>query len=46
MTLKQLSYVVTVAETGSITEAAKQLYIAQPSLTTAVKELEQEYGIT
>ncbi len=46
MTLKQLSYAVTVAETGSITEAAKQLYIAQPSLTTAVKELEQEYGIT
>ncbi|SFT32049.1 DNA-binding transcriptional regulator, LysR family [Lachnospiraceae bacterium XBD2001] len=46
MTLKQLSYVVTVAETGSITEAAKQLYIAQPSLTTAVKELEQEYCIT
>lgn len=35
MTLKQLRYVVTVAETGNITEAAKKLYIAQPSLTSA-----------
>ena len=46
MTLKQLKYVVTVAETGSITEAAKQLFISQPSLTAAIKELEQEFGIT
>lgn len=36
MTLKQLRYVVTVAETGNITEAAKKLYIAQPSLTSAM----------
>ncbi|MBR1848926.1 MAG: LysR family transcriptional regulator [Lachnospiraceae bacterium] len=46
MTLRQLKYVVTVAEIGNITEAAKQLFISQPSLTTAVKELEKEYGIT
>ena len=45
MTLKQLQYVVTVAETGNITEAAKKLFIAQPSLTAAVHELEKEYGI-
>lgn len=46
MTLKQLQYIVTVAETGNITEAAKKLYIAQPSLTAAIHELEKEYGIT
>ena len=31
MTLKQLEYLIVVAETGSITEAARKLYIAQPS---------------
>lgn len=46
MTLKQLQYAVTVSETGSITEAAKKLYISQPSLTSAIHELEKEYGIT
>ena len=46
MTLKQLNYVVTVAETGNITEAAKKLFIAQPSLTSAIQEIEKEYKIT
>ena len=46
MTLKQLHYAVTVSETGNITEAARKLYIAQPSLTSAIQELEKEYGIT
>ncbi|MBO4291804.1 MAG: LysR family transcriptional regulator [Lachnospiraceae bacterium] len=46
MTLKQLQYAVTIAETGSMTEAAKKLFIAQPSLTSAIHELENEYGIT
>ena len=46
MTLKQLQYIVTVAECGNITEAAKRLYIAQPSLTAAIHELEKEYGVT
>ncbi len=46
MTIKQLQYAVTVAETGNITEAAKKLFIAQPSLTSAIHELEKEYGIT
>ncbi|MBR1674262.1 MAG: LysR family transcriptional regulator [Eubacterium sp.] len=45
MTLKQLRYVTVVADTGNITEAAKRLYIAQPSLTSAIQELEKEYGI-
>ena len=46
MTLKQLQYAVTIAETGNMTEAAKKLFIAQPSLTAAIHELEKEYGIT
>lgn len=46
MTLKQLKYAVTVAKTSNITEAAKQLFIAQPSLTSAIKDLEKEYNIT
>ena len=36
---------VTVAETGTITEAAKQLFISQPSLTNAVHELEKEMDV-
>ncbi|MBP5607437.1 MAG: LysR family transcriptional regulator [Lachnospiraceae bacterium] len=46
MTLKQLQYAVTVADTGNITEAARRLFIAQPSLTSALHELEKEYDIT
>ena len=46
MTLQQLKYVVTVAEAGTIKAAADALYISQPSLTKAVKELEKEMGIT
>ena len=46
MTLLQLKYIVTIAESGSLNEAAKRLYIAQPSLTSAVKDLENELGIT
>ena len=46
MTLMQLKYIVTVAETGTISKAAENLYIAQPSLTAAIKELEAEFGIT
>ena len=45
MTLQQLKYAVTAASTGTISEAAKRLYIAQPSLTAAIKELEHELGI-
>lgn len=45
MTLQQLRYIVTVAETGNITEAAKRLFISQPSLTNAIRELESEMQI-
>lgn len=46
MTLQQLRYIVAVAETGNITEAAKRLFISQPSLTNAIHELEKEMQIT
>lgn len=45
MTLQQLKYIIKVVECGSINEAAKQLFITQPSLSTAIKELEKEYNI-
>ena len=44
MTLQQLNYVVAIAETGSFNRAAERLYVAQPSLSGAVKELEREIG--
>lgn len=46
MTLQQLRYIITVAAKGTISEAAKTLYISQPSLTASIKELEREIGIT
>lgn len=41
MTLQQLKYIVTVAECGSISEAANRLFISQPSLSNAIRELEK-----
>ncbi|MGN0772701.1 MAG: LysR family transcriptional regulator [Candidatus Ventricola sp.] len=46
MTLQQLNDVIAIAETGSFNRAAERLYIAQPSLTGAIKELEKELGVT
>lgn len=45
MRLQQLIYLEKVAETGSINEAAKALFLTQPSLSNAIKELEIEMGI-
>lgn len=45
MTLQQLKYIIAIVRCGSITEAAKQLYISQPSLSNAVKDIENEMGI-
>ena len=45
MTFQQLKCVITVAETGTITEAAGKLYVSQPSLTKAIHELEKEMNI-
>ncbi|OBZ14894.1 LysR family transcriptional regulator [Bacillus sp. FJAT-27264] len=46
MTLQQLKYVIEVASRGSMNEAAKRLFISQPSLSNAIRELEKELGIT
>ena len=46
MTLQQLHYAITISETGSLNKAAEILYVAQPSLTGAMQELEKELGIT
>ncbi len=46
MTLQQLKYVIAVAEKGSISEAAKSLFIAQPSLSNAIREIERNIGKT
>lgn len=46
MTLQQLRYITMVAEKGTISEAAKELFISQPSLTNAIRELEQEMQVT
>ena len=45
MTLQQMNYVITISETGSFNRAAEKLYIAQPSLSSAVHELEKELGV-
>ena len=45
MTLLQLKYVIAVADNKSINEAAKTLFISQPSLSAAIKDLESELNI-
>lgn len=45
MQLRQLEYIIKIAECGSITQAAEQLFISQPSLTKSILHLETEYNI-
>lgn len=45
MNLKQAQYVKTIAESGSITAAAKKLFVSQPSLSQMLRQLEQETGL-
>ena len=45
MTLTQLKYAITVANANSMNEAARSLFISQPSLSAAMKDLEEEIGI-
>lgn len=45
MTLVQLKYIITVAGQNSFNDAAKVLFISQPSLSAAVRALEKEIGI-
>lgn len=46
MTLQQLKYVIEVASCRSINDAAKRLFVSQPTLSTALRELEEEMNIT
>ncbi len=46
MTIQQLHYAITISETGSINKASELLYVAQPSLTSSMQELEKEFGLT
>lgn len=45
MTLTQLNYAITVANANSMNEAARSLFISQPSLSAAIKDLEEEIGV-
>ncbi len=45
MTLQQIFYALTIAQTKSMNKAAEKLFVSQPSLTNAIKELERETGI-
>ena len=46
MTIQQLNYAIVISEMGSLNKASEVLYIAQPSLTNSIQELEKELGIT
>ena len=46
MTIQQLRYAVTISELGSLNKASEILYVAQPSLSSAIQELEKELRIT
>ena len=44
MNIKKLRYIVAIANTGTFREASEQLYVSQPSMSIAVKDLEVELG--
>ncbi|AEF54425.1 LysR family transcriptional regulator [Marinomonas posidonica] len=45
MSLRQIRYFIAIAETGSVSAAASAVYISQSTLTTAIKQLEEELGV-
>ena len=46
MTLNQLRYFCNAARCHSITQAAKLMFVTQPAVSTAIRELEKEFSIT
>ena len=44
MNIQQLRYVVAIANSGTFREAAEKMYVSQPSLSIAVRDLEKELG--
>ena len=46
MRIKQLEYLEAVIETGSINEAAKRLYLTQPSLSSAIRKRNGHYNLS
>lgn len=45
MDLYQIRYFLAIVETGGFTKAAERLFVSQPSLSTGIKKLEQEFGV-
>lgn len=45
MTLQQLRYIITIAESGTLSEASRRLFISQPSLSQSLKDLEDEISL-
>ena len=46
MTLQQLNQIITIADSGSMNEAAKKLFVSQPNLSAVVRDVEEEAGLT
>lgn len=46
MTIQQLQYVLEISRTGSVSKAAKSLFVSQPNISSAIKNLEEELGVT
>lgn len=46
MTLQQLHYIIAISEAGSLSKASETLYVSQPSLSGAIREVEKETGVT
>ncbi|WP_313530006.1 LysR family transcriptional regulator [Anaerotignum sp.] len=46
MTLMQLEYIIEIYQCGSMNKAAQNLFVSQSAISTAIKELEDELGIT